>query len=107
MTTTKTIHKVDSMLLCEYILERGGAMSHLKLQKILYYIQALHLAYFDEPIIEDDFQAWLHGPVSRKIYDQIKGHSKLYSEVGYIKTEREDPSQVLPHMITGDQLELV
>jgi uncharacterized phage-associated protein len=27
-------------------------MSHLKLQKLLYYVQALHLAYFESPIIE-------------------------------------------------------
>ena len=83
-------------------------MSHLKLQKILYYVQALHLAYFDTPIIEDDFQAWLHGPVSRKVYDQIKGHSVLYTEVTYIYNEGEEyPNVILKELITKDQLELV
>lgn len=108
MTTTKDIRRVDSMLLAEYILERGGKMSHLKLQKILYYIQALHLAYFDQPIIEDEFQAWLHGPVSRRIYDQIKGVSILYTEINYdVSTEGPRPSDLLKEQLTEDQLDLV
>ncbi len=64
IATQKEIAKVDSLLLSEFILFKYGPMSHLKLQKLLFYAQALHLAYFDEPIIEDDFEAWVHGPVS-------------------------------------------
>jgi uncharacterized phage-associated protein len=108
VTAQKSITTVDSMLLSEYILEKGGAMSHLKLQKILYYIQALHLAYFDKPIITDEFQAWLHGPVSRKIYDELKGYSKLYAEVAFEKgLDKELPSEILKKTLTADQLELV
>ncbi|SDF54480.1 alcohol dehydrogenase (NADP+)/uncharacterized zinc-type alcohol dehydrogenase-like protein [Dyadobacter soli] len=36
--------KVDSALLSEYVLQNFGDMSHLKLQKLLYYTQAYHLA---------------------------------------------------------------
>ena len=73
MTSIKTIRTIDAVILGEYILETSGAMSHLKLQKLLYYMQALHLAYFDQPLVNDDFQAWLHGPVSRILYDHVKG----------------------------------
>lgn len=108
MTTTKNIRVIDSVLLSEYILERGGKMSHLKLQKILFYIQALHLAYFDAPIIEDEFQAWLHGPVSRKVYDQIKGVSILYTEINYEPAAGgARPSEILKAELTADQLDLV
>lgn len=109
MTKSRSIEQVDSMLLCEYILQRGGKMSHLKLQKLLYYIQALHLAYFDQPIIEDDFEAWLHGPVSRKVYNEIKGLSILYSEISFSAKdwETETPEKILQRTITGDQIDLV
>lgn len=107
MTNTKSIAQVDSMLICEYILQRGGSMSHLKLQKLLFYIQALHLAYFDQPIIEDEFQAWLHGPVSRKVYDQVKGYSILHSEVQYVPLDGFNPAEILEKKLTADQFELV
>ena len=109
MESGKDLRVVDSLLVCEYILQRGGSMSHLKLQKILYYTQAMHLAYFDRPLIEDDFQAWLHGPVSRKVYDSVKGLSKLYNEVSYspAQWEAETPDKLLAKMLTDEQFEVV
>ena len=38
-------------------------MSHLKLQRLLFYCDAYHLAYFDKELITDKFEAWVHGPV--------------------------------------------
>lgn len=102
------IQKIDSILLSEYILQKGGPMSHLKLQKLLYYIEGFHLAYFDHSLIEDNFEAWLHGPVSRKVYDSLKGYSVLYTAVEYKKEEgKDEPSAVLPKLVTEDQLEAI
>jgi uncharacterized phage-associated protein len=108
METKKTLGKVDSIILAEYILQNFGAMSHLKLQKIIYYIEALHLAYFDKSLIDDDFQAWLHGPVSRKIYDALKGYSVLYSEVEYKADEtNRNPTDLIKSALTEDQVVLM
>jgi len=63
---------VDSIQLANYILAKVGPMPHLKLQKLIYYVQAWHLAFFDSPLIRDDFQAWVHGPVSRKVWDHFR-----------------------------------
>ena len=49
-------------LLCESR-ERGEILTNLKLQKLLYYAQAWHLALLDRPLFDEDFQAWVHGPV--------------------------------------------
>ncbi len=108
IATQKEIAKVDSLLLSEFILFKYGPMSHLKLQKLLFYAQALHLAYFDEPIIEDDFEAWVHGPVSRKVFGKVKGQSILYNEIKY----EPDPVKPLPDVLlrealTGEQIQLV
>lgn len=43
--------------------ERGEILTNLKLQKLLYYSQAWHLALYDTPLFQEEFQAWVHGPV--------------------------------------------
>ncbi len=99
---------VDSIQLAEFVLATRGAMSHLKLQKLLFYIQAYHLGHFGIPIIEDDFEAWIHGPVSRKLYDLLKDQSKLYTEIRYAPNgEGPPPQEVLEHSLTNDQNILV
>jgi len=104
----RDIAKIDSYELAEYILLKWGPMSHLKLQKILYYVEGYHLAYFDKSIIEDDFQAWIHGPVSRKIYDTLKDKSILYAELGYVQTNgSKNPNDVLKETLTKDQIDFI
>lgn len=105
---TKEPQRLDSEVLAEYIAKRIGAVSHLKLQKLLYYVQAYHLAYFDQKIVNDPFEAWAHGPVSRKIYDALKDRAKLYTEVEYKQLPGEaDPEDLMKKQLTKEQLELV
>ena len=40
----------------------------------MYYAQGYFLAKKDTPLFEEDFLAWEHGPVIRKIYDKYKGN---------------------------------
>ena len=77
LLTTKKISKIDSELLTEYILSKYGKMSHLKLQKLLYYVQAFHLAYFDSPLIDDDFEA-----IGDKVVTHIFGFDFNDFEIG-------------------------
>ncbi|MBX0291944.1 SocA family protein [Hymenobacter sp. HSC-4F20] len=110
LPTTKPA-KIDSTHLCEYIITQvapNGGVSHLKLQKLLYYIQAYHLAYFDSPVVDDQFQAWVHGPVSRKIYDEIKDFSVLHGEVKFQQEEGEPtPAERLSSTLSPDQVEFI
>jgi uncharacterized phage-associated protein len=102
------IEKIDSSILGEYILEMRGKMSHLKLQKLLYFIEGYHLAYFSESLIDDDFEAWVHGPVSEKLYSQLKDKSILYTDISYIQGEGEKiPSITLSKNLTLEQIELI
>jgi uncharacterized phage-associated protein len=45
---------------------------NLKLQKLVYYSQAWHLAIHGTPLFEEDFQAWVHGPVVPELYQKYK-----------------------------------
>jgi uncharacterized phage-associated protein len=43
-------------------------MTNMKVQKLLYYAQSLHLALYDEPLFEEEIQAWRYGPVCPPAY---------------------------------------
>jgi cdsE len=50
------------------------AMTHKKLQKLCYYVQAWGLALYNKELIDSEFQAWVHGPVSRELYNKYKSN---------------------------------
>ena len=52
--------------------ETGDYISNLKLQKLVYYAQAWYLAISDEALFEEDFEAWVHGPVIPELYQEYK-----------------------------------
>lgn len=54
-----------------YIIEKLGAITTMKLQKLLYYSQGWSLAWDEEPLFEEEIQAWANGPV---VYDVFKLH---------------------------------
>lgn len=70
---------------CDYIIHRidasGESLSNLKLQKLMYYVQAWRLAFEESSLFEGRFQAWVHGPVSREIYDRFASSKSLYSDI--------------------------
>lgn len=61
----------------KYITETQGEMSAMKLQKLMYYAQAWNMAWEDEPLFADDFQAWANGPVLPAIYEKHRGQFKV------------------------------
>lgn len=84
----KIISKTDT--------ERGDIISNLKLQKMLYYMQGFHLAAFNEPLFEEEIEAWQYGPVVPSVYEEFKsfGSGAIELEEGYspieLKEEEED-----------------
>jgi uncharacterized phage-associated protein len=47
---------------------REEQMTNMKVQKLLYYAQSLHLVLFDEPLFEDEIQAWRYRSVCPLVY---------------------------------------
>lgn len=47
-------------------------ITNLKLQKLVYYLQAWHYTLFKEKLFEKEFQAWIHGPVLPDLYQDYK-----------------------------------
>lgn len=70
---------IDCLNVARYFIKRAyqdglePEMTNMKVQKLLYYAQSLHLALFDEPLFENEIQAWRYGPVCPPAY-------RFYSE---------------------------
>ena len=56
-----------------YILRQKGSMSTWKLQKLVYYAQAWHLAWEEEPLFQARIEAWANGPVVPELYREHRG----------------------------------
>lgn len=105
---SKNLGKVSPIDLAGYALSNYGGMSHLKVQKLIYYAQAYHLAYFDEPLMDELFEAWVHGPVSRTLYNALKDISILHTEIEYEQGEGErHPNSIIEESLTEEQIELI
>ena len=57
-----------------YILEhKGGHMSTMKLQKLVYYAQSWSLVWDEKPLFDSRIEAWANGPIIPDLYDQHRG----------------------------------
>lgn len=63
-----TVHDV-----AQYILQKRGEMSAMKLQKLCYYAQAWSLVWDDAPLFCEQIEAWANGPVVPALYFAHRG----------------------------------
>ena len=62
-----------------YILEKMGAMTTMKLQKLVYYSQAWSLVWDEAPLFEETIEAWANGPVVRELFNYHRGSYEISS----------------------------
>lgn len=64
-------------------------LTHLKLQKIMYYVVAKYLKDKDKLLFEDPIYKWQYGPVIKPVYHQFKlfGKSKIKEPVSYLSSD--------------------
>ena len=56
-----------------YLLREAEQVTPLSLQKMLYFIQGLHMAFYGSALFPEDCQAWAHGPVYKEVYEVFRG----------------------------------
>lgn len=64
--------KID--LVISYLLSQCEDVTPLALQKALYYVQGFHYAFTDVFLFSEDCEAWVHGPVYRRIYNRYASY---------------------------------
>lgn len=61
----------------QYLLERVGPMTTMKLQKLVYYCQAWHIAWTDDVLFPSRIEAWVDGPVTPDLFQKHKGSFRV------------------------------
>lgn len=77
MSTSYTVEDVAKTILST---ENGGEMSPMKLQKLLYYAQSWALVWLQQPLFNNEFEAWTDGPVLPDFYEKYKDRYELTAE---------------------------
>lgn len=80
------VHDVAAALLAA-----TGPESPMKLQKLLYYSQAWHLARHGEPLFDAPIEAWSRGPVVPEVYWRHRGRHEVQA------WEEGDPGGLVDH----------
>ena len=55
------------------------SLSNFGLQKIAFIAEVIYLGRTNEPLVDEDWRAWMYGPVQPKLYHQAKifGHNRV------------------------------
>lgn len=57
---------------------RKHGISPLKIQKLVYLSHGWHLAFYDDPLVDDEYpEAWQYGPVFASLYHEFKYRGRL------------------------------
>lgn len=68
---------VAKILICKFNNE-NKEITQLKLQKLLYFIEAYYMASYDKNrLYKEDFNAWTYGPLCQKVYTEYKCYMDL------------------------------
>lgn len=76
--------------------EDVDCLCHLRLQKLLYYVQGWHLAVYSKPMFSGRIEAWTHGPVVREVYSSFADcrchgiHPREGAETDALSTEEKE-----------------
>ena len=81
---------IDS--LAKVILSYRNDISNKKLQKLAYYVYAWHLTILGREIADMTFEAWEHGPVCRRLYNNYRnyGWSTIPQYRGFVLASDEE-----------------
>jgi uncharacterized phage-associated protein len=76
-------------------------ISHMKLQKLIYFCQGFFLALHNQPLFSEPIEAWPHGPVCPKLYDTLKvyGSSPITASVDPEKIKLADQEKSIIGMV--------
>lgn len=91
-----TANKVADFII-RFCHEHGDLITNLHLQKLLYYAQAWYLAWHEKPLFDEDFQAWISGPVQPELYDRFKHYR--WEPINEHPEEVELPREIEEHLL--------
>lgn len=89
----------DALTIAKWIINKIHP-EPLKLQKLLYLAQGYSYAFYDRPLFNDELEAWVHGPVVRKVYNMFKNYQHNSIDTNFEIEELDDEAKdVLNYVI--------
>jgi uncharacterized phage-associated protein len=84
--------------------QRGLFISHLKLQKLVFFTHAWGLAILDTPFVEERPEAWSHGPVFGSLFYRLKdlGHQNISDYIETVDGETNTYQTLMPSSEDAD-----
>ena len=78
--------------------QRGIPVSHLKLQKLIFFIHAWRLALQDLPAVDERPEAWQHGPVFESLFHRLKnlGHRAIREYLETVEARTNEYRKLVP-----------
>ena len=97
-------------IITDYVNSKGVNVSPKKLQKLVYYVEAWHLVHLDFELIEEEFEAWVHGPVVPELYQGLKQFG--YNDIKVINDELDSAEERIEKVakendLSESQLDLI
>ena len=96
MAAPYTAKDIAAWILAGVDRDAGDSITHLKLQKLIYYVQAWSIALRDKPLFDEDMQAWAHGPVAETVFHEYRdqGWDAIPAPKAVPKIEDEDAEHI-------------
>lgn len=69
------------LAVADYILSKTGPIPHMKLQSLVFYSMAWCLAWSNEPLFDEQIEAWAIGPITPVLYAALDGHFLVDQEL--------------------------
>lgn len=70
--------------------ENKKTLTHMQLQKLVYYSYAFYLYWNNKNLFENKFQPWAFGPVEPDLYKAIRSNNSPYNVVNLITSDNKD-----------------
>ncbi|OWQ46826.1 hypothetical protein CDL60_10435 [Roseateles noduli] len=78
--------------------QRGIRISHLKLQKLIFFVHAWRLALHDLPAVVERPEAWEYGPVFETLFHRLKnlGHEAIRQYIETVESRTNGYQTLMP-----------
>lgn len=95
-------NEVQKLEFCDDNYDVYEGLTHLKIQKLLYFADGVNLAINDKPLFEEKIYAWQHGPVVKDVYKILSKYGRdeiPFDSANFEKIKRMNENEELHNLL--------